>query len=85
LKADAQPSGTPNRRALAIARNDDEAKSEVGRLIGELGFVVVDIGPLSESWRIQPNTPGYGPRRTADQLRRDVAAAPRPLGTPRAK
>ncbi len=80
LTADAQASGTPNRRALAIAGNDDGAKAEVARLIGEFGFDVLDIGPLSESWRIQPDTPGYGPRRTTDQLRRDIAAAQRAPG-----
>jgi predicted dinucleotide-binding enzyme len=84
LTADAQPSGTPNRRALSIAGNDDEARAVVGRLIGEFGFDVVDSGPLSESWRIQPGTPGYGPRRTTDQLRRDIAAAQRPPGARRA-
>jgi predicted dinucleotide-binding enzyme len=83
LTTDAQPNGTPNRRALAIAGNDDKSKAEVARLIGEFGFDVVDIGPLSESWRIQPDTPGYGPRRTTDQLRRDLAAAQRPLGARR--
>jgi hypothetical protein len=82
LTTDAQASGTPNRRALAIAGNDDKAKSEVARLIGEFGFDAVDIGPLSESWRIQPDTPGYGPRRTAEQLRRDIAGAQRPPGVP---
>ena len=38
----------------------------------------VDVGPLSESWRIQRDTPGYGPRRTAEALRKDLAAARRP-------
>ncbi len=80
LTADAQASGTPNRRALAIAGNDDGAKAEVARLIGEFGFDVLDIGPLSESWRIQPHTPGYGPRRTTEHLRRDIAGAQRPPG-----
>jgi 8-hydroxy-5-deazaflavin:NADPH oxidoreductase len=41
-------------------------------------FNTVDIGPLSESWRIQRDTPGYDPRRTAEQLRQDLAAAKRP-------
>ncbi len=27
-------------------------------------FDVVEAGGLKESWRIEPNTPGYGPRRT---------------------
>jgi hypothetical protein len=36
------------------------------------------MGPLSESWRIQRDAPGYGPRRTADELRKDLAVAKRP-------
>ena len=49
----------------------------VGELIDSFGFDVVDAGPLSEGWRIQRDTPGYGPRRTADELRADLAAAKR--------
>jgi 8-hydroxy-5-deazaflavin:NADPH oxidoreductase len=77
LTADAQPAGTRNRRALAIAGNDAAAKASVATLIDQFGFDVVDLGPLSESWRIQRDTPGYGPRRNADELRRDLAAAQR--------
>jgi len=79
LTTDGQPARTPNRRALAIAGNDANAKRVVAQLIDQFGFDVVDIGPLSESWRIQRDTPGYGPRRTADELRRDLAAAQRPV------
>ena len=79
LTTDGQRTGTPNRRALAIAGNDAEAKRVVAQLIDRFGFDVVDIGPLSESWRIQRDTPGYGPRRTAEELRRDIAAARRPV------
>jgi predicted dinucleotide-binding enzyme len=79
LTTDGQPAGTPKRRALAIAGNDADAKRVVAQLIDRFGFDVVDIGPLSESWRIQRDTPGYGPRRTADELRRDLAAAQRPV------
>lgn len=77
LTTDGQPSGSKNRRALAIAGNDAAAKAAVARLIDEFGFDTVDIGSLAESWRIQRDTPGYGPRRTAEQLRRDLAAAKR--------
>jgi len=79
LTTDGQPTGTPNRRALAIAGNDADAKRIVAQLIDQFGFDVVDVGPLSDSWRIQRDTPGYGPRRTADELRRDLAAAQRPV------
>jgi len=79
LTTEGQPAGAPNRQALAIAGNDADAKLLVSELIDRFGFDVVDIGPLSESWRIQRDTPGYGPRRTADQLRRDLADARRPV------
>ena len=78
LTTHGQPAGTPNRRALAIAGNDPAAKKAVAALLDQFGFDTVDMGPLSESWRIQRDTPGYGPRRTADELRRDLAAAKRP-------
>jgi 8-hydroxy-5-deazaflavin:NADPH oxidoreductase len=79
LTTDGQQAGTANRRALAIAGNDADAKATVGRLIDHFGFDVVDLGPLRESWRIQRDTPGYGPRRTAEELRRDLSAARRPV------
>jgi len=78
LTTHGQPTGSPNRRALAIAGNDPGAKKEVTALLDRLGFDTVDMGPLSESWRIQRDTPGYGPRRTAEELRKDLAAAKRP-------
>ena len=77
LTTDGQPAGTRNRRALVIAGDDQEAKNVVGRLIDQFGFDTVDAGPLKEGWRIQRDTPGYGPRRTADELRKDLAAARR--------
>jgi hypothetical protein len=46
-------------------------------MIDQFGFDVVDAGLLKEGWRIQRDTPGYGPRRNADELRRDLAAATR--------
>ena len=77
LTAHAQPKGSPNRRALVIAGDDAAAKRTVADLIDRFGFDVVDAGPLSEGWRIQRDTPGYGPRRNAEELRRDLAAAKR--------
>jgi len=77
LTSHGQPSGTPNRRALVIAGDDAAAKATVSRLIDRFGFDTVDAGPLKEGWRIQRDTPGYGPRRTAEELRADLAAAKR--------
>jgi 8-hydroxy-5-deazaflavin:NADPH oxidoreductase len=77
LTTDGRPAGTKNRRALVIAGDDPEAKRTVARLLDGFGFDVVDAGPLKEGWRIQRDTPGYGPRRTAEELRKDLAAARR--------
>ncbi len=81
LTTDGQPSGGKNRRALAIAGDDPRAKAMVAALIDKFGFDVVDMGTLKESWRIQRDTPGYGPRRNAEELRKDLARAKRPAGT----
>jgi len=77
LTTHGQPTGTPNRRALAIAGDDLSAKAAVTELLDRFGFDTVDAGPLKEGWRIQRDTPGYGPRRTAEELRKDLASAKR--------
>ena len=77
LTTDGQPAGSKNRRGLVIAGDDLAAKATVTDLLDQFGFDTVDAGPLKEGWRIQRDTPGYGPRRTAEELRRDLAAAKR--------
>jgi mono/diheme cytochrome c family protein len=46
-----RPKGTPDRIALPVAGDDQEAKAIVLRLIDDLGFDPVDAGGLDESWR----------------------------------
>jgi predicted dinucleotide-binding enzyme len=77
LTTHGQPAGTKNRRALVIAGDDQGAKDVVTRMLDQFGFDTVDAGSLKEGWRIQRDTPGYGPRRTAEDLRKDLAAAKR--------
>ena len=77
LTTHGQPAGSQNRRALVIAGDDAGAKATVTHLLDQFGFDTVDAGPIKEGWRIQRDTPGYGPRRTAEELRRDLAAAKR--------
>ena len=77
LTTDGQPAGSKNRRALVVAGDDVSAKAAVARLLDEFGFDAVDAGPLKEGWRIQRDTPGYGPRRTAEELRKDLLEAKR--------
>jgi predicted dinucleotide-binding enzyme len=73
----ASAAGTPGRRALIVAGDDQEAKDAVARFIDTIGFDVVDIGKLSEGWRIQRDTPGYVGRLDAAGLRQAVESAKR--------
>jgi hypothetical protein len=77
LTTDGQPPGSKDRRALAIAGDDPGAKAAVSTLLDQFGFDTVDAGRLKEGWRTQRDTPAYGPRRTAEELRKDLAAAKR--------
>ena len=77
LATEGTPPGTAGRRALALFGDDASARQTVAGLLGELGFDPVDGGPLEESWRIEPGTPGYGPRLDTDGLRGALTAATR--------
>jgi predicted dinucleotide-binding enzyme len=77
LTTDGTPRGTPNRRALALAGDEADAKKTVTKLLDEFGFDTVDAGPLAEGWRFQPETPAYGPRQNAEEMRTNLAAAKR--------
>ena len=77
ITTDGTPAGTDNRRAIGIAGDDAAAKDLVTRLYGQFGFDAVDAGSLAEGWRLQRDTPAYGIRRNAQELRVDLAAARR--------
>ena len=70
-------SGSENRRALATASDFDDAAQLVTDLYDEFGFDTVNAGPLSESWRIERDTPGYGIRQNREQLVENLAKAQR--------
>ena len=73
LATHGQPAGTSGRRALAIAGDDPQAKQVVADLIESFGFDVVDAGKLAEARRFQRDTPAYGARLTAAELRSALA------------
>ena len=72
LEKDPRPAGSPERRALPIAGDDAQAKQLVAALIEQIGFDVVDAGPLAEGWRFERARPVYcvplGKRALAEAL-----------------
>ena len=77
ITRDGTAAGTPNRRAIGIAGDDQQAKQLVVTLYDEFGFDAVDAGSLAEGWRLQRDTPGYGIQQNAAELRANLAAANR--------
>lgn len=55
----ARPQGAFDRSALPVAGDDERAKAAVAEYIEAIGYDVVDLGGLSESWRSAPGTPVY--------------------------
>ena len=76
LAAPARITGAEDRSALAIAGDDHEAKKVVCELLDEIGYDTVDLGPLSEGWRPQPDTAAYGVMYAVDPQARDQGARP---------
>jgi len=56
----ARPAGDPQRSYLPIAGDNPQALAAVGQFVDQIGYGVVDYGPLAESWRQQPGEPVYG-------------------------
>jgi 8-hydroxy-5-deazaflavin:NADPH oxidoreductase len=77
ITTDGTPAGTEDRRALATASDYPEAAELVTRLYDEFGFDTVDVGPLSESWRVERDRPAYVKRQNAVELKDNLAEAPR--------
>jgi predicted dinucleotide-binding enzyme len=77
ITTDGSPAGTPDRRALATAGDDEEAVAFVTRFYDEAGFDTVNVGPLSESWRVERDRPAYVVRQNADELKANLAIANR--------
>ncbi|WP_435742426.1 NADPH-dependent F420 reductase [Microbacterium sp. PMB16] len=77
ITTDGKPAGTANRRALATAGDDAEAIEFVTRLYDEAGFDTVNVGPLSESWRVERDRPAYVARQNAEELTANLAIANR--------
>ncbi|GAA1534789.1 putative dinucleotide-binding enzyme [Microbacterium ginsengiterrae] len=77
ITTDGTPAGTPNRRALATSSDFSEAAAFVTAFYDEIGFDTVDVGPLSESWRVERDRPAYVRRQNAQELEENLAVANR--------
>ncbi|MBW8761955.1 MAG: NAD(P)-binding domain-containing protein [Microbacterium sp.] len=77
ITTDGAPAGAADRRALATSGDAPEAVEFVTRFYDQAGFDTVDIGPLSESWRVERDRPAYVVRQNAAELKANLAIANR--------
>ncbi|WP_022881995.1 NADPH-dependent F420 reductase [Gryllotalpicola ginsengisoli] len=69
IEDEARPAGTPGRKAIAIAGDDEADVATVARIVDRLGFDPVVAGPLAEGVRMEPNTELFGADVDAEQVR----------------
>jgi 8-hydroxy-5-deazaflavin:NADPH oxidoreductase len=60
IEKHARPAGSVDRRAIPIASDDERAKETIFEILDQLGFDVVDAGPLAEGWRFERGQAAFG-------------------------
>ena len=62
------PAGTPKRKALALAGDDDAAVATVRGFIDDLGFDSLYVGPLANGIMLEPGSEVFGANVTLPEL-----------------
>jgi predicted dinucleotide-binding enzyme len=81
LNEGARPSGTPGRKAIAIAGDDPDDVATVAQFADRLGFDPVLAGPLAEGVPLEPGTEAFGANVSAEELRAMLARFQEPETT----
>ena len=77
LEEESRPTGSPGRKAIAIAGDHKEDLARVAGFIDRLGFDPVVIGALATGAVLQPGQPTFGADVSADELRALIATGVR--------
>lgn len=75
LDEGARPAGAPDRRAVAIAADDEHATRAVARFVDRLGFDPVIAGPLATGVRFGPGSALFGVSTDRGHAQRLLAVA----------
>lgn len=70
LNDETRPADTPERKAIAVAGDDQADIDTVSRLINTLGFDALTIGALSNGALLEPGHPAFGANVTLHELAR---------------
>lgn len=67
------PPAHPERRVIALAGDDIDAKKQIEHFINALGFDAIDLGSLKQGSRFQPDTTLFNARLTKEEVKRITA------------
>ena len=67
------PQGTPKRKALALAGDDDDDITTVRSFINDLGFDSLFVGPLANGIMLEPGSEVFGANVTLPELQAMIA------------
>ena len=73
MEEDRRPAGDPDRRALGIASDDEDAAALVASLIEDAGYDTVLLPRLSDGVAFEPGGPVFGARLDAPAFRAAIA------------
>lgn len=77
IVSDGAAEGSPNRRALGYAGDDQEGKKLAADLYQAFGFDAVDVGGLADAWRLDVDQPTFVVRQNKQELLENLAKAQR--------
>ena len=78
LEDEARPAGTADRKAIAIAGDEQADLDTVAGIVDALGFDPVVLGTLADGVRLQPGTEPFGAHVGGDELRDLIDRVPPP-------
>lgn len=73
LEEEGRPVGDPQRRALAVAGDDAEARRLVADVIDRMGYDPVDAGSLVAATQFEPGTAIFEGHLRRDEMERQLA------------
>lgn len=73
MEEDRRPAGDPDRRALGVASDDDDAAALVASLIEDAGYDTVLLPRLQDGVAFEPGGPVFGARLDAPAFRAAIA------------
>lgn len=72
LLDDSRPAGVAERKGIAIASDQAADIPLVSKLVDDLGFDPVHIGPLASGQQLEPGSPLFGASLPADTIRQTI-------------